>query len=100
VGYFVFRSGRPELAGDLLNGGLWPRLSWLAAAILMRWGSRVGKLRLRDRLLDTVAWRGDEQVLDAGCGHGLLLLGAARHLTSGRAIGIDRLSLDCSDEMS
>ena len=56
----------------------------------MRWGSRVGKLRLRDRLLDEIPSRGDERVLDAGCGHGLLLLGAARHMTTGRAIGIDR----------
>jgi arsenite methyltransferase len=28
-------------------------------------------------------------VLDVGCGHGLLLVGAAKHLSTGRAIGID-----------
>jgi ubiquinone/menaquinone biosynthesis C-methylase UbiE len=29
-------------------------------------------------------------VLDAGCGRGLLLVGAARRLTTGKAIGLDR----------
>jgi SAM-dependent methyltransferase len=56
---------------------------------VMVWGSKVGKLRLRDRVLDSLALRGDERVLDVGCGHGLMLLGAARRLTTGRAAGID-----------
>jgi arsenite methyltransferase len=56
---------------------------------VMTWGSRVGKLRLRDRVLAGIPWRGDEHVLDVGCGHGLMLIGAAKHLTNGTAIGID-----------
>jgi ubiquinone/menaquinone biosynthesis C-methylase UbiE len=49
-----------------------------------------GKLRTRDALLDLIAWRGDEQVLDVGTGAGLLLIGAAKRLAhGGRAIGID-----------
>jgi ubiquinone/menaquinone biosynthesis C-methylase UbiE len=52
-------------------------------------GSRIGKLRLRDALLSRIAWRGDEHVLDVGCGHGLLLIGAAKRLTTGRATGVD-----------
>jgi SAM-dependent methyltransferase len=55
----------------------------------MVWGSRVGKLRLRDRVLDALALRGDEAVLDVGCGRGLLLVGAARRLPAGRAVGVD-----------
>jgi SAM-dependent methyltransferase len=50
---------------------------------------KVGKLYHRDKLLALHSWRGDEQVLDVGCGRGLLLAGAARRLTSGRATGID-----------
>ena len=45
--------------------------------------------RFRERLLDSIPWRGDERVLDVGCGRGLMLIGAARRLTSGRATGID-----------
>lgn len=57
-----------------------------------------GKMRQRDRLLDEIAWRGDERVLDIGCGRGLLLIGAAQHLTSGKAVGVDIWSkVDLSD---
>jgi ubiquinone/menaquinone biosynthesis C-methylase UbiE len=33
--------------------------------------------------------RGDETVLDVGCGHGLLLIAAAKLLPRGHAVGID-----------
>jgi arsenite methyltransferase len=52
-------------------------------------GNKVGKLRARDVILSRIKWRGDEHVLDIGCGHGLLLMGAAKRLTTGRAVGID-----------
>ena len=59
----------------------------------MTHASRAGKLRTRERLLDlaqaVVAWTGRETVLDVGCGRGLMLVGAARRLTSGKAVGID-----------
>jgi SAM-dependent methyltransferase len=58
-------------------------------ASLMIRGSRVGKVRLRETHLDALALRGDELVLDVGCGHGLMLIGAAKRLTTGRATGID-----------
>ena len=52
--------------------------------------SKVGKLRIRDQMLELIPWRGDEMVLDIGCGRGLLLIGAARRLSTGKAIGLDR----------
>ena len=55
----------------------------------MIYDSKIGKLRERERLLDLVPWRGDEAVLDVGCGRGLLLIAAARRLTSGKATGLD-----------
>jgi SAM-dependent methyltransferase len=65
-------------------------------AAYMTWASRIGKLRSRERLLDLAGtlrpsghWRGDEQVLDVGCGRGLLLVGAARRVSNGTAVGID-----------
>ncbi len=43
----------------------------------------------RKQILDSLALRGDEKVLDVGCGSGPLLNGAAMRLTNGKAIGID-----------
>ena len=57
--------------------------------LLMIWSSRYGKLRARDRLLDEVGLSGQENLLDVGCGRGLLLIGAARRLPHGRAVGVD-----------
>ncbi|HQR08384.1 MAG TPA: class I SAM-dependent methyltransferase [Gemmatales bacterium] len=67
----------------------WPGLSFLLTGLAMVWGSKVGKLRLRDRILDQLHLTGDEQALDVGCGRGLMLLGLARRLSTGRGVGID-----------
>lgn len=60
------------------------------ATLMLAW-SRSIKVRERDRMLDTLNWRGDEHVLDVGCGRGLMLVGAALRLAAGRgmATGID-----------
>lgn len=70
-------------------GALWPGAGCTAMALWMLWSSRVGKVKERETLLDRVPWTGAERVLDVGCGRGLMLVGAARRLTSGRATGID-----------
>src|SRR6185503_6695418 len=61
----------------------------LLQPMLMIWSSKVGKLRLRRALIDRLNLKGNETVLDVGCGRGLLLNEAARHLTSGKAVGVD-----------
>ena len=61
----------------------------LGAGGMVRY-SKVGKLRIRDQILELIPWRGAEMVLDIGCGRGLLLIGAARRLGTGKAIGVDR----------
>ena len=61
----------------------------LLSAAMMLLSSKVGKFRERDRLLNGISWRGDETVLDVGCGRGLMLIGAARRLESGKAVGVD-----------
>jgi arsenite methyltransferase len=62
---------------------------FLFGALSMLCHSKVGKLRIREEFLDSVPWRGDDQVLDVGCGPGLLLVVAARRLRTGRAVGVD-----------
>lgn len=71
-------------------------LGFLAAAGIMVWSSRVAKLRVRDQILDSMPWRGDEKVLDAGCGRGLFLIGAAKRLPQkgAKATGIDMWSAE------
>jgi arsenite methyltransferase len=61
----------------------------LIFAALMFASSRFGKLHARDRLLARLKLRGDEAVLDVGCGHGLLLIAVAKLLLRGQAVGID-----------
>src|SRR5262249_26606872 len=61
--------------------GLW----FVGAGAWMYIGSRYGKIAERERLLNHVPWTGAERVLDVGCGRGLMLVGAARRLTTGSA---------------
>jgi arsenite methyltransferase len=78
-----------------VNFKLTPMFSWtggflLVEACLFLLYVKVGKFRHRDFILNMHPWRGDEQVLDVGCGRGLLLAGAAKRLnTTGHATGID-----------
>jgi arsenite methyltransferase len=71
----------------------WPAGFLLAEAFLFLLYVKVGKFRHRDFMLAMHHWRGDEQVLDVGCGRGLLLAGAAKRIAAtsgtGHATGID-----------
>ena len=73
------------VARPLISAGL----SCGAMGVWMIYDSKIGKVRERDHYLDKIAWRGDERVLDVGCGLGLFLVGAAKRLKTGRAVGID-----------
>jgi SAM-dependent methyltransferase len=71
------------------TGLIWPAGGCTLGGILMIAYSLYGKYKHRDRMLDLYPWAGDEQVLDIGTGRGLLMIGAAKRLTTGKAIGID-----------
>src|SRR5262245_61809990 len=56
---------------DLAYTGLGAGLGCAAMGSWMLYDSKVGKIRKREKLLDRISWRGDEAVLDVGCGRGL-----------------------------
>ena len=79
---------------DTLVGQLAPNAAVIAFFLFlssgtMLWSSLWGKMGVRDKLVRALALTGDERVLDAGCGRGLALIGCARKLTTGKAVGID-----------
>jgi arsenite methyltransferase len=91
-------AGTALLAGAVLAGrrsGRWAVPAALGGACLL--GSAAGYLHTTTRgkfavwreLLRELDLRGDETVLDLGCGRGAVLLMAARLVPRGRAIGVD-----------
>ncbi len=68
----------------------------LAAAILFAfstpsfvWTTRRGKFVVWTELLDGLGLKGDERLLDVGCGRGAVLVLAAKRLPRGRVVGLD-----------
>ena len=62
---------------------------FLANALSFFYATRRGKFDVWDDILDALHLRGDERVLDMGCGRGAVLTAAARRLTGGRVTGVD-----------
>jgi arsenite methyltransferase len=60
----------------------------LSAAVYLHTTLR-GKFQVWAELIDQMSWRGDEQVVDLGCGRGAVLVAAARRLPLGTATGVD-----------
>src|SRR5438045_718539 len=65
-------------------GFLFMAIALTATGVWMWWSSKYGKVRQREELLSKISWRGDEHVLDVGCGRGLMLIGAAKRVPRGR----------------
>jgi arsenite methyltransferase len=71
----------------------WPAGFLIGEGLLFLLYVKVGKFKHRDFMLNLHNWRGDEDVLDVGCGRGLLLAGVAKRIAAlngtGHATGID-----------
>src|SRR6202140_1102633 len=87
--WFMNRQEYPGPAGRMLAVLTLIALACAGVAWFKIRSSRDGKLRLREQLLDQLALKGDERVLDIGCGRGLLAIGAAKRLKTGKVTGID-----------
>ena len=81
----ALRRGRPALAAA--SGAAAAGLGALTAGGL--YSTRRGKFEVWTEILDELGLRGDEHVLDIGCGRGAVLLLAAERVPGGRAVGAD-----------
>lgn len=64
-------------------------VGFLANTLSFFYTTRRGKFIEWERILDRTHLRGDEAVLDMGCGRGAVLTAVARRLTTGRVTGVD-----------
>jgi arsenite methyltransferase len=81
-----------NVVNGAVSGSVWPFVgaaAVLACAACGLYTSRQGKFVVWAELLDRLQLRGDERVLDLGCGRGAVLLLAAQHLARGWAVGVD-----------
>jgi len=62
---------------------------FLANAFSFLYTTRRGKFQVWEEVLDQLHLRGDERVLDMGCGRGAVLTAVAKRLKTGRATGVD-----------
>ena len=76
--YYSNRTSSPAPAMAIASMLFAVGLTFVIIAAIMVWSSRVTKPKVIDRILDSIPWRGDETVLDVGCGRGLFLIAAAR----------------------
>ena len=85
--------GKPVTAA--VTGGTGASIITTAALFIRT--TRVGKFEVWAEILEGLRLRGDETLLDLGCGRGAVLLAAAKLLPNGRAIGVDIWRADQTD---
>lgn len=91
VVYFINRGDYPGPAVRLLIALGLIALAFFAAGWLTLQAGKVARFQIRDRVLDSLALGGAERVLDVGSGAGLMALGAAKRLSSGRVTALDQI---------
>ncbi len=87
---YLLLSEQPIIAGFLVGISILAGGGYIGLfALIKRYTSLDRRLTARARFLDSIPWQGNEAVLDVGCGNGILIMGAAKRLTTGKGIGID-----------
>jgi ubiquinone/menaquinone biosynthesis C-methylase UbiE len=90
IGYSLLRPSHPIAANITVGICLLLGLVYLGIFTMLKLITNLERrLHDRDKLLREIPWRGDEHVLDVGVGNGILLLSAAKQLTTGKGIGTD-----------
>ena len=87
--YWILYKHYPLITKILVSVAAISAIVNIAFSLFMLWSSLRGKLLVRDKLIDSLQIKGSEHILDVGCGRGLLLLAAAKRLTTGSAVGLD-----------
>ena len=84
------------MVNAVLDVGRWAVIGRLLGSVMLLGSAAIylhttlrGKFRVWSDLLDGLGLRGDERVLDLGCGRGAVLIAAARRMPRGRAVGVD-----------
>lgn len=72
-------------AGWMFNLGV----IFLLIGCYMLYSSKIGKYKMREKIIRKLSIEGNETALDVGCGRGLMLNGVAAELSTGKAFGID-----------
>ena len=62
---------------------------FLANAASFFYTTRRGKFHVWNQILDKLQLRGDERILDMGCGRGAVLIAVGKRLKTGRVTGVD-----------
>ena len=84
IGIVLLATGSSAGGGLLVMGAV-----MTASALSFVYTTRIGKFRWWAKILDGLALRGDEEVLDMGCGRGAVLVAVAKRVPRGTATGID-----------
>ena len=62
---------------------------FLITGLLLILSSKIFKYKNRDKIIQGLALKGSENILDIGCGRGLYTIGFAEQLSTGKVYGID-----------
>ncbi|MES2273770.1 MAG: class I SAM-dependent methyltransferase [Chlamydiota bacterium] len=89
-GAYFFLRGTESFYAPLICGYFCLNaLAFLIPAGWMVYGSLTGKQKILSDLIQDLHLKGNERILDLGCGRGMFLIEVAKHLPQGRAFGID-----------